>query len=328
MQTYSVDEKKSFENIEEKFKQLGTIKGKSCLMEINKKYLPAIGRIFSPLVLDSIAEKGYSSYLAEVCRNSGLVEKIDRGVSLGGFFDWTYNFLFKNYRNEYIYKNVIANKLLLNRHSLSTTKMLTEFRVGSSKADVVLLNGASTVYEIKSQYDSFARLKKQIGSYIKVFDYINVITSSPQSNKLEDILPEKIGILVLTDRHTISTIRKAKSNKDNIIPEVLFNSLRKNEYLNVIKEYYGKIPNVPNTYIYRECKKLFCKIPPICAHDLAVTALKNRNCSDYLSKFIIESPASISAYAVSVCSKKNVLMNLLNQFQRNFNSFVTISSSK
>ena len=208
-------------------------------MYINKKYLPAIGKIFSPIVLDNIAENGCSSYLEEVCINSGLIKLLDPKVSLGQFFDWTYNFLFKNYRNEYIYKNVIANKILLNRHSLNTTKMLTEFRVGNSKADVVLLNGASTVYEIKSQYDSFARLRKQIDSYIQIFDYINVITSAHQSEKLRNFLPNEIGILALTDRYTISTIRNAKSNKHNINPGVLFDSLRKNEYLMTIKEYYG-----------------------------------------------------------------------------------------
>jgi hypothetical protein len=194
-------------------------------MEIDPKYLPALGRVFSPIVLDSLAQKGYSSYLSEVCINSGLFERIDPATTLGEFFDWVYHFLFKNYRNEYIYKNIIANKILLGKHSLNTSQMLTEFRVGRSKADVVLLNGASTVYEIKSQYDSFARLEKQMRAYFEIFDYINVITSSSQVKKLDSILPDKAGILVLTNRNTISTIREAKSNRENINPDILFDSL-------------------------------------------------------------------------------------------------------
>ncbi len=298
-----------------------------CNMEIDQKYLPALGRVFSPIVLDSLAQKGYSPYLSEVCINSGLLERIDPATTLGEFFDWVYNLLFKNYRNEYIYKNVIANKILLGKHSLNTSQMLTEFRVGRSKADVVLLNGASTVYEIKSQYDSFARLEKQMRAYFEIFDYINVITSSSQVKKLDSILPDKAGILVLTNRNTISTIREAKSNRENINPDILFDSLRKAEYMRIIKEYYGTVPDVPNTQIYRECKKLFCEIPPVYAHDLTIKILKERTNSKRLKNFIDKAPSSLSAYAMSICNGKNKMQKLLNRFDNNIYSLLIIPNA-
>ncbi len=248
--------------------------------KIDKKYLPALGRVFTPIVMDNLSQKGYSGYLSEVCTNSGLLKKIDTSMTLGQFFDWVYNLLFKSYRNEYIYKNVIAHKILLGRHSLNTSRMLTEFRVDKSKADVVILNGTSTVYEIKSEYDSFVRLKKQIQAYFKVFDYINVITSPSQAEKLKTILPDNAGIFVLTKKNTITTIRDSQSNKKNINTSILFNSLRKAEYTEIIKGYYGKIPDVPNTLIYnRECKELFCKMQPVIAHDF------NKSC--HTLKFIL-----------------------------------------
>lgn len=300
---------------------------KMCNMEIDQKYLPALGRIFSPIVLDSLARKGYSPYLSEVCINSGLLERIDPATTLGEFFDWVYNLLFKNYRNEYIYKNVIVNKILLSKHSLNTSQMLTEFRVGRSKADVVLLNGVSTVYEIKSQYDSFARLEKQIQAYFEIFDYINVITSPSQAKKLDSILPDKAGILVLTNRNTISTIREPKSNKENLNPDILFDSLRKAEYMRIIKEYYGSVPDVPNTQICRECKKLFCEIPPVYAHDLTIKILKGRNNSKRLKDFIDKAPSSVSAYAMSICNEKNKMQKLLNRFDNNINSLLIIPNA-
>ncbi len=291
-------------------------------MEIDQKYLPALGRVFSPIVMDSLAQKGYSPYLSEVCINSGLFERIDPTTTLGEFFDWVYNLLFKNYRNEYIYKNVIANKILLSKHSLNTSQMLTEFRVGKCKADVVLLNGVSTVYEIKSQYDSFARLEKQLQAYFEVFDYIYVITSPSQAPKLNSIIPDKAGILVLTNRNTISTIRAPKSNKENINLNILFDSLRKAEYMRIIKEYYGTVPNLPNTQIYRECKKMFCKIPPVHAHDLTIKILKRRNNSEILKDFIDKAPSSVSAYAMSICNDKNKMQKLLNRFDDDLNSLL------
>ena len=308
---------------------MGYINGikKMCNMEIDQKHFPALGRIFSPIVLDSLAQKGYSPYLSEVCTNIGLLERIDPATTLGEFFDWVYDLLFKNYRNEYIYKNVIVNKILLNRHSLNTSQMLTEFRVGRSKADVVLLNGDSTVYEIKSQYDSFARLEKQIQAYFEVFDYINIITSPSQVKKLDSILPDKAGILVLTNRNTISTKRKAKLNKENLNPSILFDSLRKAEYMRIIQEYYGTVPDVPNTQIYRECKRLFCEIPPVYTHDLTIKILKGRNNSKRLKDFVDRAPSSISAYAISICNEKNKMQKLLNRFDSNIKSLLIVRNA-
>lgn len=291
-------------------------------IEIDPKYLPALGRLFTPIVMDSLAQKGYSPYLSEVCANIGLLEKLDFSTTIAQFFDWVYYLLFNNYRNEYVYKNIIINKFLFGKHSLNTSQILTEFRAGRSKADVVLLNGTSTVYEIKSQYDSFARLEKQIQAYFEIFDYINVITSPSQANKLDSILPEKAGILVIADSNTISTIRKSKSNKENINPATLFDSLRKAEYTRIIKEYYGSIPDVPNTQIYRECKKLFCGIPAVYVHDLTIKTLKERNNSKILKDFMDNSPSSVSAYAMSICNEKIKMHKLLNLFDKKINSLL------
>jgi len=283
-------------------------------IKINPKYLPSFGRIFSPLVMDYLALKGYSGYLSEVCVNSRLLEQIDPFMPLAQFFDLIYKILFKSYRNEYIYKNAIANKILLGKHSLNTSHMLTEFRVGKCKADAVVLNGTSTVYEIKSEFDSFSRLENQIKTYLEIFDYINVITSTSQAIKLKSILPDKAGIMVLTNRNTISTIREPKSNKKNTNPSILFDSLRKNEYLIAVKEYFGTVPDVPNTQIYRECKKLFSEMPPELAHDLTIKILRKRRDIEALKEFIKRAPPSLSAYAMSICSERAKMRALMSRF--------------
>ena len=289
---------------------------------IDRKFLPALSRVFTPIVMDSLTQRGFSPYLSEVCINSGFFEKISPSITVGDFFDEVYNLLFKSYRNEYIYKNVIANKILLGRHSLNTSHMLTEFRVGNNKADVIILNGASTVYEIKSEYDNFNRLQNQIQSYLEIFDYINVITSISQVKKLSSILPDKVGILVLTDRNTISTFREAESNKENFNPAKLFDSFRKIEYMRIVNEYYGNLPDVPNTLIFKECKKLYCKIPPIYAHDLAIKILKGRTNREILKDFIRKAPSSISAYAMSICDQERKMFKLMNLLHGSIDSLL------
>ena len=286
-------------------------------LNVNTNYINALSRIFTPFVLDNIAEKGYSSYLSEVCANSNILQNIDNSLSFADFLNWIYNFLFKNFRNEYIYKNVIANKILLGKHSLNTSQMLTEFRVGKCKADVVIINGTSNIYEIKSEFDSFNRLNNQLSSYMQVFDRINVVTSKHQAKKLLNELPESVGVFVVTHRNTISTIRDSVSNKKNIQPEVLFDSLRKNEYLNVIKSIYGGIPDVPNTYIFKECKTLFTKLKPDIAHDSTMTVLRQRNENSFLGSILRNAPNSLSAYIISNANNKKKLKALVERFTIN-----------
>ena len=89
------------------------------------------------------------------------LEYIDSNSPIRDLFDSIFDRLTsKDYRHEFIYKSVIAHKILLGRHSLNTAVLLNEFRVGDCKADVVVINGTSNVYEIKSERDSLCRLKK------------------------------------------------------------------------------------------------------------------------------------------------------------------------
>ncbi|NOR46396.1 MAG: sce7726 family protein, partial [Candidatus Delongbacteria bacterium] len=272
--------------------------------KIEKKYYPAIGRILSPIVLDKLSNEGNSNYLHEVISNSNFSMYLNKNMSLADFFDFTYNFCLKNYRNEYVYKNAITNKILLGRHSLNTSTLLTEFRVGSCKADAVILNGSSTVYEIKSKYDTFNRLENQIEEYLKVFDNVNVISEDSQIDKLKKILPKNVGILTLTKRNTISVFRQAVSNKKNVDPAVIFDSLRKSEYLNIINKVFGSVPKVPNTQIFKECKSLFVTLENEIAHDLMVAEIKKRIPKEHTKDIMSKIPQSLSAYALSSTVKK------------------------
>jgi len=294
---------------------------------IDKKYFPAISRIFSPVVLDKISVDGRSGYLNEVIRNSNLSAVIDGDMCLSDFFDFTYDFCLQNYRNEYVYKNAITNKILLGRHSLNTSTMLTEFRVGNCKADAVILNGSSTVYEIKSEYDTFERLENQISAYMNVFDKINVVTDESQLKKLKEILPVSVGIMVLSKKNTIKEVRAAQSNKANVKPSVIFDSLKQSEYIKIIRDCFGHVPEVPNTRIFTECKKLFCSLSAVTAHNMMVKELKKRSGKCDLKQIIKAVPVSLSSYAVSVSIKKGKnsgIKYLIPRLQNNIGSFLEI----
>ena len=268
---------------------------------INSKYNSGLSRFFSSSVLNELARKGHSSFFNEMLSVSGLHEIIDENITMSAFLQIVYNHLFKNYRSEYIYKNAIANKILLGKHSLNTAFMLTEFRVADCKADLVVLNGTSNVYEIKSEFDSVDRLKRQIYAYSQVFDFIHVITStSPfQITKVASCIPKSVGIMSFTNRNAIHTVREAESGRRFVKPDIIFDSLRKTEYTSIIKEQYGFIPDLPNTQIHKVCRELFARLPSETAHDCMVKVLKARGKCKRLKDFITDSPECLRAYSIN-----------------------------
>ena len=132
---------------------------------------------------------------------------------------------------------------------------------------------------------------------------------------MDSILPDAAGIMVLTNRNTIKTIKEAKSNKINIKPDILFDSLKKTEYMKVIKDYFDTVPDVPNTQIYKECKKLFCDISPKITHDLTMKVLRKRSNPQVLQEFIKKAPRSLYAYAMSICSEKPKMQALMERLE-------------
>ncbi|MBI9089415.1 MAG: sce7726 family protein [Desulfobacterium sp.] len=253
---------------------------------IDNKYNPYLARIFSSNVISELIKKGRSDYVSDIINSSGYIKQLDKENCLKDFFEKLYNHLSRTYRNEYIYKNAIANKILLGKHSLNTSFMLMEFRVANCKADTVILNGTSNAYEIKTELDSLDRLKRQISAYEKVFDMVHVIAAPSQIEKVTESVGPHVGLMELSHRNTIKSVRKALSGKANTCPDVIFESLRKPEYISIIKNKFGYIPDVPNTQIHRECKKRFSRLSPDEAHDAMVTVLKKRGSNKLLKDFI------------------------------------------
>lgn len=58
------------------------------------------------------------------------------------------------HRNEYVYKNVLLNRIVMGRHSTRTSTAFTEVPIGDSIADFLIINGKATVYEIKTDLEA------------------------------------------------------------------------------------------------------------------------------------------------------------------------------
>lgn len=258
---------------------------------INSGYYKSLAQLFSAPVLTSLCAGQPPEFMRYVLRHSGYEAVAD--ATLGQMFEDLYDLLLRNYRCEYIYKNALANKILLGRHAPTTSTLLTEFGVGSCKADVVILNGTSSVYEIKTELDSLDRLDTQIATYLKTFDNVFVVTHQSQLDKLSRALDERAGIILLTERYTLQTVREASSNKASVDAGIIFDSLRQAEYCRLVKDNFGFVPDVPNTMIYRACRDLVTTLDPVVVHTGMVNILKRRSSGHILKELIKDIPRSL-----------------------------------
>lgn len=266
---------------------------------------PIFARFFSSGLLRELAHTGHSAIATRLALECRAFDQFGPGMAVGEFYDAIFKRLTREYRHEYIYKNAIAEKILLGKHNLNTAFMLMEFRVDDCKADAVVLNGTSHVYEIKSEMDSFERLDRQLAAYRKMFDFITVITTERLYKSVEERISREVGIMVLADGgyqfKTKKCRREAISNKGNVEPVVIFNSLQRREYLKIIKEAFGvSFAHLPNTQIYSEAKVYFKKLAPEAAHDAMVEALKYRRDTRKVSDFVADVPNSLKAASLSI----------------------------
>lgn len=261
------------------------------LVPVDKRYLPDLSRVFSSPALRELAETGEINVLSYVLKQSSAsVQAID----LSDLLQNLYNRLVAEHRLEYVFKNAIANKWLLGRHSLNTCTLLSEFRVGGAKADIVFLNQTSAVFEIKTDLDDFVRLPEQLEAYRELFDEISVVTTNGKANYLTDNLDPRYGIYVLSEDYTLRKLRCPGSNKAAINPTSAVASLRQAEYSSVLNDLTGGTPDVPNGRYYRYCQEQFKNLNPAAVHDKTVDVLKRRKPADFLAETLSEIPRALS----------------------------------
>ena len=276
-----------------------------------KNQVAALARMFSSTVLRELGKKQKSHLFLKLLESSGLLKELPADANISTCFDRAFSILKKkDNRHEYVYKSALAQKVLLGIHNLETASMLTEFRAYKSKADVVILNGTSSVYEIKSERDKTNRLEAQIKSYSKIFDKINVIVGEKHVESIFSMIPDYVGVQVLSSRFQVSQKREAGSNIENVDTSVIFDSLRRNEIQNILNFEGYEIPNLPNTKIHSYLKNIFSQLTPIQAHTGMVRELKKSRNSRPLKSFLTNMPNSLKAAAISIPFSSSERANL------------------
>lgn len=269
---------------------------------LNPTQLSALSRIFSSSIISEIAKKGQSPLFSRLLSESAIFNDNEvNNSTIGDAFDTAFSVLRRaGVRNEYVYRSALIQNVLLGRHSLRTASVLTEFRIGSCKADMVILNGCGTVYEIKSDRDSLARLENQIYNYRKAFNKIYVIAGAAHIPEILEKTPEDIGVMSLVRWNRISIIRDAKVNANFICPVTIFDSLRLGEAISILDEMNIETPNLPNTLMRSAIRSIFSELNPIDVHNHMIKVLKRTRNLAPLSSLIANMPMALQTMALMV----------------------------
>lgn len=266
-----------------------------------------LAKIFTSSNINKVAQGDFSNIYDAVSNFSDL-----EGLgTLEEIYDESYKLLCKHYPNEYVVKNIIANNILIGTHSMNTASMLSELRVGSNKADCVIINGHSTCYEIKTKYDSLKRLSDQLASYVQAFDYTYIVAHEVHLKAILEIHSKNpvFGIILSNSRNSRNS--RNSLSKKVIAPKsmcfnsnLMFHTLRKEEYVDIIREITGVEPNYPDTELFLECKNIFCNLEQKVASRQFKRVLKKYRRND--NGFINELPKSMKNLGISFkIDKKN-----------------------
>ena len=270
--------------------------------------LRLLSRAYTRPMFAELARTGDTEPVLKLLLAHGQIEQYMGTLRLAELFNLGWTRLATNYRNEYVYKNELATRLVFKRHSPRTAGFQTELRVRGSIADVVIANGTTTAYEIKTEFDSCRRLASQTNDYLMAFDKVYVVTHPAHIVRYERELDSRVGLMILSDQHALTPYREASSNIDNIDPLTIFRCMRRAEYLSAIKSTIGAVPIMPNGLIGAYCETLFKQLSKEQAHRCFVKAIKARTTDKSNVDCVSKLPSSLRAlgYATPLSGRQRI----------------------
>src|ERR1700734_493099 len=131
-----------------------------------------LASLFRPAFVRALISNRHRGILHEM----GLMALAHAGATISELYEWAYQRMHQRYRCEYVFKNeVVLRELLPARHNPAIAAVASEFPLGNNRLDLLVINGTSVAYEIKTKYDHLERLPVQTSVYSFAFERVNVV---------------------------------------------------------------------------------------------------------------------------------------------------------
>jgi hypothetical protein len=265
-------------------------------MEISQ--LRLLSRLFTRPAFSELASKGASTKWLNYLVHHRVAQPSGNSVTLAEFLDEAFQRIARGYRNEYVFKAALANKIVFGRHSPRTAGMQIELPVNRSIVDAAIFNGTSTAYEIKTEFDTSRRLATQTRDYLKAFDKVFVVTTRECAQRYDAITDPRVGILALSGTGSFSLYRNASSNKENLDHSAIFRCLRKREFIEILLAEGGEV-DYPNGLLHEKCEEQFRRLPSLRCHEVFLQAMRSRTTEERLASFLDTLPVSLRSLGLA-----------------------------
>lgn len=191
----------------------------------------------------------------------------------------------KKYRCEYVYKNELI-KVLIKKYGTRNSVFFSEFRVGRSIADIVVFNGQSKAFEIKTEYDSSRRLKEQLACYKRLFDKCYIVVPEELCDSYKELVDNSIGIILMKAQNSslsLYEVREATVNEDFDVM-LMMSCLRTKEYEHITKALGHSIEHVSCYDLYDYCMNIMANSDVNVLRQLFLAEVKKRKNNTCLLK--------------------------------------------
>lgn len=292
------------------------------LIMTQPKMLKNFSKIFSASYVLNMLNGQNISHFKSIYSSINLQED----VKIKDVFNAYYNLLLAYYKNEYVYKNILIQDIKSNE-SLHNYALFSELNIGKdSRVDIAHFSQSNHAYEIKTEFDTFARLEKQLMDYAKGFEYVSIVIPESKLKSTLSLVSESIGIKVLNKDNSLNAYRRASSNLDLITHGGLFSLLHEKEFSSLMKKYSGHSVDLSSL----ESRKLYLdKFKSIDASSLHADVVKIIRCRTKHEKFqytLENTPKYLLPIGLNVGIQKEVksIISMLNFSIHEFHNHVNM----
>ena len=251
--------------------------------------LPLLPRLFLASHLRQLAWYGYSDLLTSVRRFIEDREAVPALPTVADLLESAFAIIQRDYPVEHIFKTFLMHRRLFGKHSPRTTACYVEQRVGSARADMLLVNGEAEVFEIKTWFDSPDRLTSQLREYYRCFTKVTVVTDPRCAKTYLDRLPLYVGVAVLERDGYFRIGRDAADHHDCLDHSSMFQILHQSERNAIVEELGGRV-----TDGYSEMRDRFeASFSTRRAYATMVAALRSRQPTERLAGLAKKLPFSL-----------------------------------
>lgn len=224
----------------------------------------------------------------------------------------TYKTIAQHYPNEYVVKNEFLGQRIKELLGTSKSVVFNEFRVGKAIADLVLFNGDSKVFEIKTILDQEYRLDSQLVEYKKIFNYVYIIVPNEQLERYA-AYDSDIGVITYSQTLNEFKVQREAGRNLNMDVNVVMEVLHSKEYLEIIANNF-ELPDEINAFNQFEVsKKLISSLSADCLNEIFVETMKKRNINNL---FFNKINSEFNQICLSMNLKKKERDNMISNLRK------------